>query len=87
VPIVRRTGGLADTVVDFGDPNGNGVMFDSFDPLSLADALDRAWHARQNAELWRSLQRRGMAADFSWDRSASLYEELYARARALRGLG
>ncbi|HEY7862450.1 MAG TPA: glycogen synthase [Thermoanaerobaculia bacterium] len=87
VPIVRRTGGLADTVVDFGDPNGNGVMFDSFDPLSLADALDRAWRARQNAELWRSLQRRGMAADFSWDRSASLYEELYARARALRGLG
>jgi starch synthase len=87
VPVARRTGGLADTVVDFGDPGGNGVMFDGFDPLSLADALDRAWRARRDAALWSSLQKRGMSADFSWARSARLYEELYARARAIRGLG
>jgi starch synthase len=87
VPVARRTGGLADTVVDLGDPGGNGVMFDGFDPVSLADALDRARHAHQDRELWRNLQRRGMAADFSWARSARLYEELYGRALAIRGLG
>jgi starch synthase len=87
VPIARRTGGLADTVVDFGDAGGTGVMFDGFDPLSLTEALDRAWRACKDRRLWRNLQRRGMAIDFSWARSARQYVDLYDRARVARGLG
>jgi len=80
VPIARRTGGLADTITDVGDPGGNGILFDGYDSGSLAHALDRARRVYAQREEWIELQRRGMGRDFGWDRSATQYEALYREA-------
>ena len=80
VPIARRTGGLADTITDVGDPAGTGFLFDGYDPGSLAQALERALRVYAQREEWTVLERRGMEKDFSWDRSAALYETLYREA-------
>jgi starch synthase len=87
VPVARRTGGLADTVVDAGDPGGTGLMFDEFRPEALQDALERALGVFADPVRWRELQRRGMEQDFSWRRSARAYEELYRLARAAHAAG
>ncbi len=84
VPVARRTGGLADTVVDAGDPGGTGLMFDAYDPAALWDALERMLRVYAQAEKWAQLQSRGMHTDFSWTRSAAQYGALYERARASR---
>ncbi len=87
VPVARRTGGLADTVVDAGDPGGTGLMFDEFQPWALWDALERALKVYAQPAKWSELQRNGMARDFSWSRSAKQYATLYERARAARTAG
>jgi starch synthase len=84
VPVARRTGGLADTVTDAGDPGGTGLMFDGLDPDAVADALARAFAVYAQPDRWRELQARGMRQDFSWLRSARAYEELYRLAAASR---
>ena len=80
VPIARRTGGLADTVVDAGDPGGTGLMFDEFDAWSLWDALDRGLKVYAQPGRWSDLQKNGMARDFSWSRSGRAYASVYADA-------
>jgi starch synthase len=83
IPVVRRTGGLADTVRDEGASpgQGNGFLFDEIDSDALAHAVHRALVLRgRDAGGWRALQRRAMAEDFSWDRSAAAYEKVYAAA-------
>jgi starch synthase len=80
VPIARRTGGLADTITDAGDPDGTGILFDGYDPPSVLHALERAARVYAQDEEWRELQRRGMTKNFSWDRSALEYETLYREA-------
>jgi len=83
IPVVRRTGGLADTVRDEGASpgQGNGFLFDEIDSDALAHAVHRALVLRaRDASAWRALQRRAMAEDFSWDRSAAAYEQVYAAA-------
>jgi starch synthase len=84
VPVARRTGGLADTITDAGDPGGTGFLFDDFNPGALSHALDRAMSVYAQPAQWSEIQRRGMTRDFSWSRSAPLYVELYERARAVR---
>ncbi len=82
VPIVRRTGGLVDTVKEF-DPllrSGTGFGFDLLDHESLLDAVNRALSAYREPGLWRQLVRNGMAEDFSWDASALDYVTLYREA-------
>lgn len=79
VPIVRRTGGLTDTV-SHHEPQkqiGTGYCFDQYIPLDLYTAIIRAWEAYQHPTTWRQLQLRGMAVDHSWDRSAKTYQALY----------
>jgi starch synthase len=81
VPIVRRTGGLADSVRHF-DPatgEGTGIVFNDFDTGGVRWALETAldWHARPT--LWRRLVNNGMAEDFSWRRQVGEYESLYER--------
>ncbi|HSF02908.1 MAG TPA: glycogen synthase GlgA, partial [Solirubrobacterales bacterium] len=74
-PIVRRTGGLADTVTEF-DParrTGTGFLFDAFAPEALLDAVRRATSAHRQPSLWKALVRNGMAEDFSWEASAREY--------------
>jgi starch synthase len=82
VPAARRTGGLADTVVDAGDPGGTGLMFDDFNPWALWDALDRALKVYAQPAKWAELQKNGMARDFSWSRSGREYAAVYAMAAA-----
>ncbi len=84
VPVVRAVGGLADTVREF-DPimrEGNGFTFERFDPHDMVQTLRRALAFHRQPELWRALQRNGMAADFSWRVSADGYDALYDEARA-----
>jgi len=84
VPVVRATGGLADTVEEF-DPRrgqGTGFRFDAFEPAEMLAALRRAIAIHRQAALWRQLQRNGMAQDFSWRASAERYERLYRAALA-----
>lgn len=76
-PLVRRTGGLADTVIDAAEPDGNGFVFADDSAEALWDALERARDALTDPQAWRALQRRGMAADFSWDVAAAAYQRLY----------
>lgn len=83
VPVVRLTGGLADTVIPFDGTNAdiaNGFAFAVAHPMELYLAT---WVAQLNfkdAAVWKALQANGMACDFSWDRSASNYDEVYRRA-------
>jgi starch synthase len=86
VPIVRATGGLADTVQDY-DPRtgqGTGFVFDEYDRWMLFAAIVRAVETFKHRDLWRQIQLRGMRADFSWERSAGKYVDLYRRAIATR---
>jgi len=85
VPLVRATGGLVDTVepYDAATDRGTGFLFDSESPADLLRTLDRALAVRADGQAWRRLMGRGMARDFSWDRSAREYVELYRRAIGL----
>ncbi|WP_330204374.1 glycogen synthase GlgA [Cyanobacterium sp. Dongsha4] len=79
IPIVRKTGGLLDTV-SFFDPHneqGTGYCFDQYDALDLYTALIRAYEGYRFKKDWRKLQVRAMKQDFSWDKSAQKYVEIY----------
>ncbi|WNG24290.1 glycogen synthase GlgA [Cystobacter fuscus] len=76
VPIVRATGGLADTVD--GSDEGTGIVFNDFVPEALLWALGRARALYSDPERLRAFQRRGMVQDFSWGASARMYERLFA---------
>src|SRR5262245_30222253 len=84
VPIVRRTGGLADTVEPFDRAarRGTGFLFDEFSPGALEGALRQALECYRDAEAWRVLVQNGMAKDFSWERQGKRYVELYGRLGA-----
>lgn len=82
VPIVRKTGGLADTVADFdaSQEEGTGFVFEEYDPWAFYGAVVRASEAFRYPQVWEKLVRRAMAADFSWEASAKRYVELYRKA-------
>jgi starch synthase len=86
-PVVRRTGGLADSVIDADEQpgQGTGFVFDEASPAALVAAIARAAKLRQNAKAWAALLDRGMAVDFRWDTgSAPKYLDAYRRAIKLR---
>jgi starch synthase len=88
-PIVRRTGGLADSVVGFDGANleqATGFVFDDASPHALAAEVLFAQRVFFHRGDWHRLMQNGMAQDFSWDRSAAAYETVYQRAREVRGL-
>ncbi|MBI4313514.1 MAG: glycogen synthase GlgA [Candidatus Omnitrophica bacterium] len=80
IPIVRKTGGLADTVTDAGDPSGNGIVFEMPDPASFLAAIRRGFALFSNKKSFAALQRRAMKMDWSWERAARAYAQLYAPA-------
>ncbi|HTE04281.1 MAG TPA: glycogen/starch synthase, partial [bacterium] len=87
VPIVRRTGGLADSIRDATPQalragTANGFVFADYTPQALLQAARRALAAFRDAATWRTLQRTGMTADFSWAMAAKKYVGLYERAIA-----
>lgn len=81
VPIVRKTGGLADTVQQFNRSTGEGTgfVFEHFDATGFAWALKMALSTFQDSEAWARLRRNGMEQDFSWQRQGAKYEALYAQ--------
>lgn len=87
VPVVRTTGGLADTIADFSpaalaDGTATGFRFTPYTSSTFLGAVQRALELyRQQPETWLQLMRNGMRQDWSWDRSAAEYEKVYARSR------
>ncbi len=79
-PVVRFTGGLADTVTDVDeDPaEGNGLVFRTYEPPVLAKTVRRAMRlVRSHPALWEKMALRAMSGDWSWDRAAHEYVDLY----------
>ena len=90
VPIVRATGGLADTITGFEPLSpqsaANGFSFQECSSLALGECLRQACDTFRKPELWRRLMAVGMARDWSWARSAKEYVELYRKTME-RGSG
>ncbi len=83
LPVVRRVGGLADTVVDAGDAGAaTGFVFDTATPGALDTALQRAAAAFARKPRWQALMQRAMAQDFSWKHAALQYLDLYKSSLA-----
>lgn len=83
VPVVARTGGLADTVIDANlaalmAGAATGIQFNGITHAALADAINRTVTLYWQRDTWRAIQRAGMKTDFSWDRSGKAYADLYA---------
>lgn len=91
LPLVRRTGGLADTVLDPdgtrpGGPPATGFVFEEASAVDLGDALDRACALyRSDPGAWRTMQRAAMGQDKGWDHPAQAYLDLYGAMAARRG--
>jgi starch synthase len=88
-PIVRRTGGLADSVVGYDGQNldrATGFSFEDASAHALAAAVLFAQRTFFRREEWSRLVQNGMSQDFSWDRSSAAYTEVYKKAREGRGL-
>ena len=86
VPVVRRTGGLADSIMDatpetIKSGRATGFMFDAYDAAALWKTLNRALDMFEDKAAWQKIMRTGMKQDFSWDASAEKYEALYARLK------
>jgi starch synthase len=86
LPLVRRVGGLADTVVDatsvsLAEDTATGFAFDEATPRALMSAIDRAADLFRERELWRRVMRRAMTQDFSWQTAARKYVALYLALR------
>ena len=83
VPVVRKTGGLADTVQDWNEYNeyglniGNGFSFYEYSGKALIDTVKRAINDFHNKPVWRKIQMNGMTKDYSWKHSAEEYINLY----------
>ncbi len=82
-PIVRRVGGLADTVED----GVTGFAFDGYSPEAFQESGFRALRGYADSAKWQAMVRRGMARDFSWERSVNQYLEVYRRAIAHAAMG
>ncbi len=87
VPIVRKTGGLADTVTDASKANlakeiATGIVFEAATAGALVDAVRRALQLYKDRKAYREVQIRGMREDFSWDRASRSYAKLYREAMA-----
>lgn len=81
IPVVRNTGGLADTIVEYdpGTTRGNGFVFERYDAGELFAAVKRAVDIYRQRGLWKKLVANAMRCDFSWDSSAKKYIELYKK--------
>jgi starch synthase len=82
LPLVRRVGGLADTVVDstledLAEHRANGFVFDDFSPEGFARALRRAFALYARPGEWTEVAKRAMQQDFGWRASAEKYLALY----------
>lgn len=79
IPVARRTGGLGDTIRDYQDGFGTGFLFDNPDAVELAVGIQRAVLTYADKRRWKPMQRRCMKQDFSLEKSASQYYQLYRK--------
>ncbi len=77
IPVVRRTGGLKDTVVDIGEEGGYGILFNHAAVGDITQAVYRAVETYQQKETLHTIRKKIMSLDFSWNRSAKEYVDLY----------
>lgn len=87
IPLVGRTGGLSETIIDANEAAmaravATGFQFHPIEPHSFREAVRRTCEAFEDREAWASLQRQAMKADFSWDRSAFQYAQLFEALQA-----
>ena len=87
IPVVRKTGGLADTVTEWDarTGNGNGFLFTEYDAQALAEAVERSLTVYRVSPHWQQLIRNAMGTDVSWARSAREYLQVYNLARQAGG--
>ena len=90
IPVVRATGGLADTIVGYGrekpgGPPPNGFSFEEYSPLALSETLRAACDVYRQPEAWRKLIDVGMRQDWSWAASARQYVDLYQKTTLRSG--
>ncbi len=81
VPIVRKTGGLADTIEEFNPETGkgNGFVFEKYDDKELLKTIKRAIEIFGNQKIWKKIIKNGMKQDFSWKASAKKYSKIYEK--------
>jgi starch synthase len=86
IPIVRSTGGLADTVCAYraGSDTGTGFVFYNYTAMEMVEAIKRAHAAFQDAKPWGGLMMRAMQERWSWDASAARYLDLYERVHQIK---
>jgi starch synthase len=92
VPIVHATGGLVDTVRPWipqagAARLGTGIVFEHLDGAGVRWGIESALLGYRDQQLWRRVMRAGMAEDFSWEKQAKIYEELYRRLCQDQGQG
>ena len=82
VPVVRKTGGLADTIIDYNrnKRSGTGFVFEPYDAEAFMDAVRRACDTFREKTAWTKLQQRAMLANFSWEVQSKEYIKLYKKA-------
>ena len=85
IPVVRKTGGLADTVEDFdpGKNGGTGFVFEKFSSHALFGAIVRALETYKYQNVWQKLVKKAMSVNFSWEASAQKYLDLYKKTISL----
>ena len=83
LPVVRKTGGLKDTIIPYNKhtKEGNGFGFENYDAEDLLHALQQALELYYDKESWKILVKRAMSEDFSWEQSAIKYIALYNKLR------
>jgi starch synthase len=81
IPLVRETGGLKDTIIPYNEytGEGNGFSFTNYNAHDMLYTLDRALGFYHDPKVWPNLVKAAMASDYSWQRSASEYAQLYDR--------
>jgi starch synthase len=83
LPIVRNVGGLSDTVIDIEKEYGNGFSFQEFTLEGIESAFNKALKLYKDKTKMKSVIQRGMAKDFSWNKSAKEYIDLYNKISGL----
>ena len=84
IPVVRATGGLADTVAPYDGKNGTGFLFREYSAQEMMAALKQALSVYSDPDRWRTLMARAMAQDWSWEKSADMYKQLYKSIYMMR---
>lgn len=88
IPIVRKTGGLADTIENANPAKGtgNGFVFNNYDAREMLNTIKFACEVYRDKNVWEVMMLRGMRQDFSWNASAEKYVDLYKRAMTKKNL-